>query len=166
MSKIRLCRGTDQHAILMIVNAAAEAYRDVIPPDRWREPYMPLDELETEIASGITFWGHETEGELQGVMGIQPMGEVDLIRHAYVRPGFQGRGVGSALLAHLRSLSPRRLLVGTWADAVWAIQFYQRHGFEMVSRELKDQLLKTWWTIPERQIETSVVLADPPFEDA
>jgi GNAT superfamily N-acetyltransferase len=127
---------------------------------------MPLDELETEIASGVTFWGFEADGELQGVMGIQPMGDVDLIRHAYVRPGFQGRGVGGALLAHLRSLSTRRMLVGTWADAVWAIEFYQQHGFKMVSPQQKDRLLKTYWTIPERQVETSVVLGRPVLEEA
>jgi GNAT superfamily N-acetyltransferase len=141
------------------VNAAAEAYRGVIPADRWHEPYMPREELDGEIAAGVVFWGYEAEGELVGVMGVQSMGDVDLIRHAYVSPGSQRRGVGGALLEHLTGSSTRRLLVGTWAAADWAIRFYRRHGFELVSPEVKDALLKEYWSIPERQIETSVVLA-------
>lgn len=152
--------------MLAIVNSAAEAYRGVIPEDRWHEPYMDAGELEREIGAGVAFWGYEAEGELVGVMGIQPLGDVDLIRHAYVLPGSQGRGVGAALLAHLRRLTERRMLVGTWAAAEWAIRFYRRHGFELVSRERTVELLTTYWTIPERQIETSVVLADPPYGDA
>src|SRR5205807_8566632 len=140
-------------------NAAAEAYRGVIPADRWHEPYMPPDELDTEIASGVAFWGFEADGALAGVMGIQPVGDVDLIRHAYVAPGTQRRGIGGALLAHLRGLSNRRTLVGTWAAADWAIRFYRRHGFELMSRDRGAELLKAYWTIPERQIDTSVVLA-------
>ena len=160
---IRLCR-TDEHvAILDLVNAAAEAYRNVIPEDRWHDPYMTLEELESEIAAGVEIWGYELDGELAGVMGMQPVRDVDLIRHAYVRPGNQGRGVGSALIAHLRARNHRQMLVGTWADAVWAIRFYERHGFRMVSPEMKNQLLKTYWSIPERQVDTSVVLADPPI---
>ena len=165
MINIRLCRDNDRGAILAIVNAAAEAYRGVIPADRWHEPYMPLDELDREIASGVVFLGHEKEGVLVGVMGFQPMDDVDLIRHAYVLPGSQGYGIGGALLGHLRRLGTRRVLVGTWEAAVWAIRFYQRHGFELVSPTRKILLLKSYWSIPDRQVDTSVVLANPPFDE-
>jgi GNAT superfamily N-acetyltransferase len=165
MSDLRRCSAADRDEIFAIVNAAAEAYRGVIPADQWHEPYMALDELDGEIAAGVVFWGYEQDGVLLGVMGIQPVRDVDLIRHAYVLPGNQGRGVGASLLAHLRRLATRRILVGTWAAAEWAIRFYQRHGFELVSTEVKSKLLQTYWTIPDRQIETSVVLADPPFAD-
>jgi GNAT superfamily N-acetyltransferase len=161
---IRACHDDERAAILEIVNAAAEAYRGVIPADCWHEPYMPSSELESEIAAGVRFWGYEADGALLGVMGIQPVRDVDLIRHAYVFPGNQRRGVGGALLQHLRGLSTRRMLVGTWAAAEWAVAFYQRHGFALTSPERKTALLKTYWTVPERQIETSVVLADPPFD--
>jgi GNAT superfamily N-acetyltransferase len=164
VSSIRSCRDDERAAILLIVNAAAEAYRTVIPADRWHEPYMPADELEGEMAAGVAFWGYEAEGALVGVMGIQPVRDVDLIRHAYVLPGYQRHGVGSALIEHLRGLSDRPMLVGTWAAAEWAISFYRRHGFELVSPERKNVLLKTYWTIPDRQIETSVVLASPPLD--
>jgi GNAT superfamily N-acetyltransferase len=156
---IRPCHDGERTAILAIVNAAAEAYRDVIPADRWREPYMPSDELDREIAAGVVFWGYEDDGALVGIMGIQPVGDVDLIRHAYVAPGSQRHGVGGALLEHLARRSTRPMLVGTWAAADWAIRFYRRHGFEQVSPERKTRLLKTYWTIPDRQIETSVVLS-------
>lgn len=146
------------------MNDAAEAYRGVIPKDRWHDPYMAASELDGEIADGVAFWGYESDGELIGVMGIQPVDDVDLIRHAYVRPGSQQRGVGGALLSHLRGLTDRRILVGTWAAADWAIRFYRRHGFEQVSPVRKTTLLQTYWSIPARQIETSVVLAAPPFD--
>jgi GNAT superfamily N-acetyltransferase len=162
MSTIRRCGDDDREPILAIVNAAAEAYRGVIPADRWREPYMPASELEDEIAAGVAFWGYEADGALLGVMGIQAVRDVELIRHAYVAPGSQRRGVGAALLGHLTSAATRPMLVGTWAAAEWAIRFYRRHGFEQVSPQRKELLLKTYWTIPERQIETSVVLAKPP----
>lgn len=165
MSVIRPCRDDERAAILAIVNSAAEAYRGVIPADRWREPYMPRHELDEEIVAGVRFWGYETDGELVGVMGIQPVRDVDLIRHAYVAPEHQGHGIGSALLARLTSSVTRRVLVGTWAAADWAIAFYRRHGFEQVSPERRTELLKAYWTIPERQVETSVVLASPPFDD-
>lgn len=144
----------------MIVNEAAEAYRDAIPPDCWHEPYMPMEELEREIAAGVKFWGYEADGELIGVMGIQNVRDVDLIRHAYVISNQQGRGVGSALIKHIQSLATRPMLVGTWADARWAIGFYERHGFRLVTPAEKEVLLRKYWSIPDRQIETSVVLAD------
>jgi GNAT superfamily N-acetyltransferase len=166
MSTIRLCRDDERATVLTIVNAAAAAYRGVIPDDRWHEPYMDAAELDGEIAAGVVFHGFEAEGALTGVMGIQDVGDVDLIRHAYVLPACQGRGIGGALLTHLRSLSDRRILVGTWAAADWAIAFYRRHGFEPVSQERKTTLLRSYWTIPDRQVETSVVLAHPPFAGA
>jgi GNAT superfamily N-acetyltransferase len=162
VSSIRRCRDDDRDAVLAIVNAAAEAYRGIIPADRWHVPYMPLDELNSEIAAGVKFWGHAANGELLGVMGIQSVQDVDLIRHAYILPAHQGHGIGGALLRHLRSLSMRPMLVGTWGAADWAIRFYERHGFALVSPGRKSVLLKTYWNIPDRQIETSVVLANPP----
>ena len=161
MGEIRPCRDDERPAVLAIVNAAAEAYRGVIPADRWHEPYMSAEELDREIAAGVAFWGYEEDGELAGVMGIQQVRDVDLIRHAYVRPGLQRGGVGGALLGHLRGQAARPMLVGTWAAAEWAIRFYERHGFELVSPERKTELLRAYWSIPERQIETSVVLAGP-----
>jgi GNAT superfamily N-acetyltransferase len=157
---IRACRDDDRPAILAIVNAAAQAYRGVIPPDRWHEPYMPAAELDAEIAAGVAFSGYEDDGELLGIMGIQPVRDVDLIRHAYTAPGRQGRGIGGALLSHLLAGrdGDRPLLVGTWTAAGWAIRFYERYGFEAVSVERKTELLREYWTIPERQVETSVVL--------
>jgi GNAT superfamily N-acetyltransferase len=166
MSTIRPCRDDERATILDIVNEAAEAYRGVIPADRWREPYMPPGELDDAIAAGVAFWGFEAGGELLGVMGIQPVRDVDLIRHAYVRPGGQRHGVGGQLLEHLRALGTRRMLVGTWAAADWAIRFYMRHGFALIPPERTADLLRTYWSIPERQIETSVVLANPPFGEA
>jgi GNAT superfamily N-acetyltransferase len=166
MDNVRRCRDDERAAILAIVNAAAQAYRGVIPADRWHEPYMPPAELDAELGAGVVFWGYEQDGALAGVMGFQPVRDVDLIRHAYVLPGRQRQGIGAALLKHLRSMSARRMLVGTWATADWAIRFYRRHGFELVSSERKAALLKTYWSIPERQIETSVVLANPAFDAA
>jgi GNAT superfamily N-acetyltransferase len=163
MATIRPCRNDERATVLAIVNAAAEAYKGVIPDDCWHEPYMPSAELEGEIAVGVAFWGYDEDGELLGVMGIQPVDDVDLIRHAYVRPESQRGGVGGALLGHLAGSASRRMLVGTWAAADWAIRFYERHGFELVTPRLKDELLQTYWTIPNRQIETSVVLARPPL---
>jgi GNAT superfamily N-acetyltransferase len=159
MSAIRPCRDDERGAILEIVNSAADAYRGVIPADRWHEPYMPADELAGEIAAGVAFWGYEAGGALQGVMGIQPVRDVDLIRHAYVSPAVQRGGIGGALLEDLTGRSTRPILVGTWAAADWAVRFYRRHGFELVSPERKAALLREYWTIPERQIETSVVLS-------
>ncbi len=155
---IRRCREDDRGAILEIVNDAAEAYRGVIPADRWRDPYMPREELDAEIEAGVAFSGYEADGRLLGLMGVQPVGDVSLIRHAYVAPGHQGRGIGSALLDHLLRATTRQLLVGTWAAAEWAIRFYERHGFRLAPPDEKDRLLDTYWTIPARQRDTSVVL--------
>ena len=157
---IRPCGADERNAILAIVNAAAEAYRGVIPADRWHDPYMRRDELDAEIAAGVAFWGYEADAGLVGVMGLQPVGEVELVRHAYVLPGQQGRGAGSAMLRHLSALSAGPMLVGTWAAAEWAIRFYERNGFALVSETEKTALLRRYWAIPERQIETSVVLAN------
>jgi GNAT superfamily N-acetyltransferase len=163
MTDIRPCRDDEHSTILSIVNAAAEAYRGVIPEDCWHEPYMPASELQSEIAAGIAFWGYEAKGTLLGVMGIQPVRDVELIRHAYVLPTRQLRGIGTALLSHLRGLTTQRMLVGTWAAAEWAIRFYRRHGFELVPPDHKTALLRTYCTVPDRQIETSVVLTNPPL---
>jgi GNAT superfamily N-acetyltransferase len=166
MSNVRPCRDDERPTILAIINGAAEAYRGVIPDDRWHHPYMPFEELLCEIQAGVTFWAYERQGTLLGVMGLQQVRDVDLIRHAYVLPHCQRSGIGGELLEHLLRLSTRRLLVGTWAAAAWAIRFYARHGFVAVSPPRKIALLRTYWTVPERQIETSVVLAKPAFEEA
>jgi GNAT superfamily N-acetyltransferase len=160
---IRPCRDDEREAILAIVNAAAEAYRGVIPADRWHEPYMPAAALDAEIAAGVAFWGSEVDGDLVGVMGVQPVRDVDLIRHAYVAPEQQGKGIGGELLEHFLAAHSRQMLVGTWAAAVWAIRFYERHGFAHVGPERTAVLLKDYWDIPARQVETSVVLARPPL---
>jgi GNAT superfamily N-acetyltransferase len=160
---IRPCREDERGVILEIVNAAAEAYRGVIPDDCWHEPYMSARELDAETAAGVRFWAYELDGIPIGVMGVQPKADVDLIRHAYVRPGSQRLGIGGALLRYLQGLTGRRVLVGTWAAADWAIDFYRRHGFELVTPQRKDELLRMYWDIPDRQIEASVVLASPPF---
>lgn len=158
---IRRCTEADLVALYEIINDAAQAYKGVIPADRWHEPYMPLDELQREIADGVEFWGDEVDGELLGVMGIQHRGEVDLIRHAYVRGRARRRGVGTRLLAHLMRSTQKPLLIGTWADARWAVRFYEKNGFRLLTREETGQVLRRFWNIPERQVETSVVLASP-----
>ncbi len=163
MRNIRLCGESDLATLLAIVNDAAVAYRGVIPADRWHEPYMSEGELRSEIAAGVEFWGLETGDGVIGVMGVQPVRDVELIRHAYVRPDFQRQGVGAELIEHLRRRATRRLLVGTWAAASWAISFYERHGFELVAAPRASALLRSYWTIPQRQIDTSVVLANPPL---
>ena len=158
IAKIRSCADTDFDAMHAVINAAATAYAGVIPADRYHVPYMPAAELRNEIAAGVRFWGwHDPEG-LSGVMGSQDVDDVTLIRHAYVTPERQGAGIGSRLLAHLLGLPHQPLLVGTWADAAWAVRFYERHGFRLVAPEEKDRLLRRYWSIPERQVDTSVVL--------
>lgn len=157
---IRRCEENEFEQIWQVINDAAQAYKGVIPPDRWKEPYMSREELRHEMQGGVEFWGVEEGGELTGVMGIQPVKDVTLIRHAYVRTHRQKTGIGAQLLAHLRSLTSGPVLIGTWADASWAIRFYEKHGFHLVSPVEKNRLLKTNWTIPDRQAATSVVLAD------
>lgn len=157
---IREARPDDLPAMLEIVDRAAQAYRGVIPPDCWHEPYMPEAELRQEIADGIEFWLAERNGAPAGMMGIQDRGDVALVRHAYVSPDVQRAGVGTALLRHVEALTAKPILIGTWAAATWAIAFYRRNGYSVVTGAEKDSLLRRFWSIPERQIETSVVLAD------
>jgi len=157
---IRQCKKKDFEEIHSIINDSAIAYKGIIPDDRWKEPYMSMEELQHEIDDGVVFWGYEEEGELNGVMGIQDVRDVTLIRHSYVRTAKRGQGIGGKLLSRLRRMTDRPLLIGTWADAVWAIRFYEKHGFRLVTKEEKDRLLKKYWSIPPRQVETSVVLAD------
>ena len=163
---IRQCSGGDFETILAIINDAAEAYRSVIPLDRWKDPYMGADELRHEIRSGVSFSGKERGGTLVGVMGIQPVADVILIRHAYVRTACQSQGIGGELLHHLTDRADRPVLIGTWAAVRRAIRFYEGHGFKMVEPDEKVRLLGTYWSIPERQIETSVVLADARWRGA
>lgn len=158
MRKLRPCREGELTELLDIINSAAQAYRGVIPADRWHEPYMSAEALTAEIAAGVEFWGCEEDRQLLGVMGIQRVRDVDLIRHAYVRPGVQRGGVGGALLRHFCLHSPQRLLVGTWRDARWAIDFYLRGGFLLAPEDRARDLMRRYWTIPEAQIESSVVL--------
>ena len=163
---IRQCDNGEFETIYEIINDVAQAYRGVIPVDRWKEPYMSKDELRREIDEGVIFWGYEEDGELVGVAGIQHVQDVTLIRHAYVRTARRNQGIGGELLSHLRKQTTRPILIGTWADAVWAIRFYEKHGFRLVSSEEKERLLRKYWSVPRRQIETSVVLADQKWFDA
>ena len=163
---IRPCDHRDFEAIWTIINDGARVYAGVIPPNCWKEPYMSKAELHHQIERGVVFWGYEETGALAGVMGIQEVRDVTLIRHAYVRIRAQGRGIGGRLLSHLRKLASNPLLIGTWADAVWAIRFYERHGFELLSSQEKDRLLPQYWSIPKRQVEASVVLASAEWRQA
>ena len=163
---IRQCDAQDFAEIWTIINDGARVYKGVIPADRWSEPYMSLEHLRHEIDEGVLFWGYEERGTLLGAMGIQHVQDVTLIRHAYVRTAQQKRGIGALLLTHLRRLTVRPVLIGTWADAVWAIRFYEKHGFQKVSPREKDLLLKKYWSIPERQMATSIVLADSAWRAA
>jgi GNAT superfamily N-acetyltransferase len=160
LAMIRCCDDHDLEIIWAIINDGAQAYKGVIPEDRWREPYMSESELRHEIDDGVAFWGYDECGKLVGVMGIQPVQDVTLIRHAYVASSSQKSGVGAHLLSHLTKLTADPVLIGSWSDAAWAIRFYEKHGFRMVPPNEKNRLLKRYWNIPERQIETSVVLAD------
>ena len=143
-----------------IINESAQAYKGVIPADRWHEPYMSFAELQSEIARGVRFYGCNLDGELVGVMGIQDVKDVTLIRHAYVRTTHRSHGIGGALLKFLHGLSSRPILIGTWKAATWAIRFYEKNGYHLVNDEQKNRLLRTYWTVPDRQIEESVVLSD------
>jgi N-acetylglutamate synthase-like GNAT family acetyltransferase len=156
---IRPCTENDFEEILTIINDAAMAYIGFIPDDCWHEPYMSRDYLRHELNDGVSFWGLEEEGRLIGVMGIQDRGEVTLIRHAYVRTASRNKGIGSQLLNNLQNMADKTILIGTWAAAVWAISFYEKNGYRLVSTEEKNRLLKKYWKIPARQIETSVVLS-------
>ncbi len=158
MTDIRLCRDTETETMFTIINDGAQAYRGAVPADCLHDPYMSLAELRSEIAAGVTFWGCDIDGVLAGIMGVQAVKDVTLIRHAYVATDKQGHGIGSQLIRHIMQTTANKMLVGTWTDARWAIQFYQRHGFTLVSPDQKVDLLKTYWTVSERQIETSVVL--------
>lgn len=156
---IRPCSRADADHICVVINDGAEAYRGVIPQDRWHEPYMPLSKLLQEMDRGVHFEGFYQDGALVGVMGIEDVQDVSLIRHAYVGTAWQRQGIGTALMDHLLGSARRPLLVGTWAAATWAIRFYEGHGFTLVSPEEKHFLLDRYWSIPRRQIDTSVVLA-------
>jgi len=157
---IRPIRADDHAAVLGIINAAAEAYRSVIPQDRWHDPYFSAEYLDSEIEAGVRFWGYEVGGDLLGVMGVQDVDDVTLIRHAYVSPSAQRSGIGGQLLRLLLAKADKPVLIGTWADADWAVAFYKKHGFALVSPAEKTRLLRRYWDIPERQVETSVVLVE------
>jgi N-acetylglutamate synthase-like GNAT family acetyltransferase len=157
---IRKCTDKEVETIFQIVNDAATAYKGVIPADCWHEPYMTLGQLRWEIGDGVCFWGIEDENALVGVMGIQDKGEVALIRHAYVRTDKRNRGFGTQLLRYLETTTEKPVLIGTWTAAVWAVTFYQKNGYRLLPTDEKNSLLKQYWTISPRQIETSVVLAD------
>ena len=156
---IRRCTPSDLQQMHAAINDAAQAYKGVIPDDRWHEPYMQMEELEAEIRDRVVFWCLEEHGQLIGVMGIQDKGDVVLIRHAYVRTSRRRGGIGTQLLKHLEGLATKPILIGTWRAATWAIDFYERNGYLIQSREVTDRLLRRYWNIPERQIETSVVMA-------
>jgi GNAT superfamily N-acetyltransferase len=162
---IRRCDPRDFESIWAIINDGAQAYKGIIPADRWTEPYMSREKLQHEIDDGVIFWGYEDSRTLVAVMGIQQVQDVTLIRHAYVRTTHQKQGMGALLLSHLRNMANNPVLIGTWADAAWAIRFYERYGFQVVAPDEKQRLLKKYWTVPERQIETSVVLADPKWRE-
>ncbi len=163
---IRQSTDKDFEAIYEIINDAAQAYRGIIPADRWKDPYMPGEELGHEIDAGVIFWVYDEDGTIIGVMGIQEVQDVTLIRHAYVRTVKRNQGIGGRLLASLCKKTEKPLLMGTWADAIWAIRFYEKHGFRLVTPEEKDRLLRKYWSIPEKQVETSVVLADQRWFDS
>lgn len=162
---IRPCASSEFKVIYEIINDAAQAYKGIIPADRWKEPYMAESELRHEMNEGVIFWGYEEGGQLVGVMGLQNVQDVTLIRHAYVRTAKRNQGIGTKLLSFLREQTARPLLIGTWANAAWAVRFYGNHGFRLVSVEEKNRLLKKYWSIAERQVETSVVLADQKWFD-
>ena len=157
---IRPCTQADFEAIWQIINDAAQAYQGVIPADRWHEPYISKVQLQREIDDGVRFWGFDSDDGLLGVMGVQDKGEVNLIRHAYVKTAHRRKGIGAQLLGFLESRCDKPILVGTWADARWAVSFYQKHGYRLLGTQEKNALLRKFWSIPPRQVETSVVLAN------
>jgi N-acetylglutamate synthase-like GNAT family acetyltransferase len=149
----------DFDTICEIINDASIAYKGIIPSDRWKEPYMTKEELETQINEGVEFWCYKENKNIMGVMGIQYKNDLTLIRHAYVRSKVRQKGIGGKLLKHLNNMTKTPILIGTWKDATWAINFYKKHGYQLLSEVEKNKLLKTYWSIPERQVETSIVLA-------
>ena len=155
---IRKCKKNETETIFNIINDAARAYEGVIPRDRWKVPYMSMDGLQQEMKTGVIFWGYEEGKELQGVMGIQDVQDVTLIRHAYVLTNRQNKGIGGTLLSELRKKTSKPILIGTWTAAFWAIRFYEKYGFRLMSDAEKYKLLRKYWSISERQVETSVVL--------
>ncbi|HKO81007.1 MAG TPA: GNAT family N-acetyltransferase [Chitinophagaceae bacterium] len=158
------CEEKDFNEIYEIINDAASAYRGIIPADRWHEPYMTEEELKKQMGDGVQFWKYSEEEKIIGVMGIQFKKDVTLIRHAYVRTIARKKGIGSKLLEHLCAMATTPVLIGTWANAAWAIEFYKKHGFRLLPEDEKNNLLRTYWTIPDRQVETSVVLASLDWE--
>ena len=161
---IRKCTDDDLPALYAIINDAAQAYKGVIPADRWHAPYMPMDKLRQEIRAGVQFLGYESDGEIIGVMGVQDKGDVALIRHAYVKTTRRNRGVGTELLRHLERMTTKPILIGTWSDATWAIRFYEKNGYRRLSRKDTEHLLRRYWSIPDRQVTTSVVLANAAWD--
>lgn len=157
---IRQLDENDIGDILAIINDGAQAYRGVIPDDCWTQPYMTGAALRHEVDNGVKFRGWQAGDELAGVMGIQDVLDVTLIRHAYVRTAQRRGGIGAALLAHLRWLTDRPILIGTWTAASWAIRFYEKYGFALVGEDEKRRLLAKYWSVPPRQVEASVVLAE------
>ncbi|HBU70414.1 MAG TPA: GNAT family N-acetyltransferase [Elusimicrobia bacterium] len=163
---IRRCVLKDHKTILSIINDAAMAYKGVIPPDCWHEPYMSPEDLQRDINYGVLFHGYEQDGELVGVMGLQEFTDVTLIRHAYIKTAYRGKGIGSQLLKYLLGLTMKPVLIGTWRDTDWSIIFYEKHGFTVVDRDVADSLLKKYWNVSDRHRESSVVLADPKWMEA
>jgi GNAT superfamily N-acetyltransferase len=163
---IRRCAKSDLDGMYAIINDAAQAYKGYIPDDRWHDPYMTMEQLEDEIRDGVEFWGFEEDCKLAGVMGIQDRGEVALMRHAYVRTAKRKRGIGTKLLRHLEGLTDKPILIGTWTAAIWAVRFYEKNGYTALSRGETEPLLRLYWSIPERQIATSVVLANAEWKSA
>jgi GNAT superfamily N-acetyltransferase len=157
---IRKLTESDFKRIFEIINDAAQVYKGVIPQDCWSEPYMDTEELAKEIEDGVVFWGLERDGRLLGVMGIQDKGDVTLIRHAYVWRRYQKQGIGTKMLRHLEGMTEKPILIGTWAAARWALSFYKKNGYALVSNKEKNRLLRIYWSIPERQVATSVVLTN------
>jgi len=157
---IKKCLDVELQAIYDIINDAAQAYRDVIPEDAWHEPYMRREELSTEIRAGVEFWGYYVSGRLVGVMGVQDKPGVTLIRHAYVLTNQRRKGIGTRLLKYLEHETSKPILIGTWSDASWAIEFYKKNGYRLVSSEERGMLLNKYWSVPQDQANASVVLAD------
>jgi N-acetylglutamate synthase-like GNAT family acetyltransferase len=162
---IRPVTKQDFDDVFAIINDAAIAYKGIIPEDRWHEPYMPKEELNAQLEDGVKFSCYIENNQIIGVMGIQDKTDVNLIRHAYVRTTQRKKGIGTLLLQQLINESDKPILIGTWKAATWAVSFYEKHGFTVVSDEDKDTLLRKYWKIPGRQVETSVVLADKTYKE-